>query len=134
MSSPATATGALAGAGIGALVGGPVGAAVGAGIGATAGGRRGGHGTTGAVAAPIRSRVPLDARKTAMLNQLAAASGPRFDRLYGQAQRMAHQEALGLYTAYAQTGSDPARGRLRPVGDPASRAAPRRRAAPAGRR
>ena len=99
-----TATGALAGAGIGAVVGGPVGAAVGAGIGGAAGTAAD---TTGAVAAPIQVATPLDARKTAMLNELAAASGPRFDRLYGDAQRMAHQEAIALYTAYAQSGSDP---------------------------
>jgi predicted outer membrane protein len=99
-----TATGALAGAGIGAVVGGPVGAAVGAGIGGAAAAAAE---TTGAAAAPIQVATPLDARKTAMLNELAAASGSRFDRLYGQAQRMAHQEALGLFTAYAQSGSDP---------------------------
>jgi len=99
-----TATGALAGAGIGAVVGGPVGAAVGAGIGGAAGAAAD---TTGAVAAPIQVATPLDARKSAMLNELAAASGSRFDRLYGQAQRMAHQEALGLFTAYAQSGGDP---------------------------
>jgi len=104
-----TATGALAGAGIGAVVGGPVGAAVGAGIGATTGATAGAAAeTTGAVGAPIRSAVPLDARKTAMLNQLASATGPQFDRLYAQAQRMAHQEALAMYTAYSQNGSDPA--------------------------
>jgi predicted outer membrane protein len=81
-----------------------VGAAVGAGIGGAAGAAAD---TTGAVAAPIQVATPLDARKSAMLNELAAASGSRFDRLYGQAQRMAHQEALGLFTAYAQSGSDP---------------------------
>jgi predicted outer membrane protein len=52
--------------------------------------------------------VQLDAQKSAMLNQLASTSGPQFDRLYGQAQRMAHQEALALYTGYAQSGTDPA--------------------------
>ncbi|HEU4517961.1 MAG TPA: DUF4142 domain-containing protein [Microvirga sp.] len=99
-----TVGGTLAGAGVGAVVGGPVGAAVGAGIGGAAGAAAD---TTGAVAAPIQVATPLDARKSAMLNELAAASGSRFDRLYGQAQRMAHQEALGLFTAYAQSGSDP---------------------------
>jgi predicted outer membrane protein len=104
-----TATGALAGAGVGALVGGPVGAAVGADIGATTGATAGAAAeSTGAVGTPIRTAVPLDARKAAMLNQLASTSGPQFDRLYGQAQRMAHQEALAVYTAYAQNGRDPA--------------------------
>jgi predicted outer membrane protein len=100
--------GTLAGAGIGALVGGPVGAAVGAGVGATAGAaaRASDVQQTGSVT-PIRLGVPLDAQKTAMLNQLASTSGPQFDRLYGQAQRMAHQEALALYTNYSQNGTDP---------------------------
>jgi predicted outer membrane protein len=104
-----TATGALAGAGVGALVGGPVGAAVGAGVGATTGATAGAVQTTGSVnAASIRTAVPLDARKQAMLAQLASTSGPTFDRLYGQMQRMAHQEALAVYTGYSQNGSDPA--------------------------
>lgn len=107
-----SAGGALAGAGVGALVGGPVGAAVGAGIGATTGaaaGRAADVQTTGSIGAPtpIRLGVPLDAEKTAMLNQLASASGREFDRLYGQAQMMSHQEALGLYQTYAQMGMDP---------------------------
>jgi predicted outer membrane protein len=107
--SGSTVTGTLAGAGVGALVGGPVGAAVGAGIGATTGATAGAAAdSTGAVGTPIRTAVPLDARKAAMLNQLASTSGPQFDRLYGQAQRMAHQEALAVYTAYAQNGRDPA--------------------------
>lgn len=104
-----TASGALAGAGVGALVGGPVGAAVGAGVGATTGaaaGRAADVQATGSVS-PIRLGVPLDAEKTAMLNQLASTSGPQFDRLYGQAQRMGHQEALSLHASYAQAGTDP---------------------------
>ncbi len=104
-----TATGALAGAGVGALVGGPVGAAVGAGVGATTGAAAGSGEVqaTGSVT-PIRLGVPLSPEKTAMLNQLASTSGPQFDRLYAQAQVMAHQEALGLYQSYAQAGTDPA--------------------------
>jgi predicted outer membrane protein len=99
-----TVTGTLAGAGVGALVAGPVGAAVGAGVGATAGAAA----SSGqAASAPMRMGVQLDPEKTAMLNQLASTSGPQFDRLYGQAQRMAHQETLGLYQAYAQNGTDP---------------------------
>lgn len=101
--------GTLAGAGIGALVGGPVGAAVGAGVGATTGaaaGRTADVQSTGSVT-PIRLGMPLSPEKTAMLNQLAAASGPQFDRLYGQAQRTGHQEALALHSGYAQAGNDP---------------------------
>lgn len=104
-----TATGALTGAGVGALVGGPVGAAVGAGVGATTGAAAGSAAdvqTTGSVT-PVRVGVPLSPEKTAMLNQLASTSGPQFDRLYGQYQRMGHQEALALHANYAQAGGDP---------------------------
>ena len=91
--------GSAVGAGVGFLAGGPVGAAVGAGVGAT----------TGSVAAaPIRTAVPLDAQKVGMLNQLAAADGRQFDRLYGRMQAASHQEALALFTSYAQAGDDPA--------------------------
>jgi hypothetical protein len=103
-----TAAGALTGAGVGALVGGPVGAAVGAGVGATTGAAAGEVQATGSVApTPIRLGVPLPPEKVAMLNQLAATSGPQFDRLYGQYQRMGHQEALNLHASYAQAGGDP---------------------------
>jgi predicted outer membrane protein len=94
--------GAAAGAGIGFLAGGPVGAAVGAGVGATTGSVAG---ATGAGA--IRTAIPLDARKSEMLNQLAAAEGRQFDRLYGRMQLESHQEALGLFTSYSQSGDDP---------------------------
>ncbi|HZH52940.1 MAG TPA: DUF4142 domain-containing protein [Microvirga sp.] len=108
-SGAAPASGALAGAGVGALVGGPVGAAVGAGVGATTGAAASRDvAATGAISAPMQLPVQLDAEKSAMLNQLASTSGRQFDRLYGQAQRMAHQEALAMYTTYAQTGTDPA--------------------------
>ena len=50
----------------------------------------------------------LDSRHAAMLNQLGAASGPQFDRLYGQMMVMSHQEALALHGSYAQAGTDPA--------------------------
>ncbi|MCB5173843.1 MULTISPECIES: DUF4142 domain-containing protein [Microvirga] len=108
--SASPAGGALAGAGVGALVGGPVGAAVGAGVGATAGAASASDvQATGAISsAPMQLPVQLDAQKAAMLNQLASTSGSQFDRLYGQYQRMAHEQALALYTTYAQTGNDPA--------------------------
>jgi predicted outer membrane protein len=102
---PAAAGGAVAGTATGAAAGaaaaGPVGAVVGAGLGATTGAV--GPLVTGSIGAP----APMDARKAAMLSQMASARGPAFDRLYGQAQRMAHQEALAVFTAYAQTGTDP---------------------------
>jgi predicted outer membrane protein len=101
--------GTLAGAGIGAVIGGPVGAVVGAGVGAAAGATAGAAAgrpdvqTTGSTT-PIRLGMPLSPEKTALLNQLASTSGPQFDRLYGQAQRQAHQEALALHS---QAGNDP---------------------------
>ncbi|PVE23073.1 DUF305 domain-containing protein [Microvirga sp. KLBC 81] len=101
--------GTLAGAGIGALIGGPVGAAVGAGVGAAAGTTAGAAAevqSTGSIT-PVRIGVPLSPEKTAMLNQLASTSGAQFDRLYGQYQRMGHQEALALHANYAQAGGDP---------------------------
>ena len=59
-------------------------------------------------AAAVPSMAPmLDARHAAMLNQLAAASGRQFDRLYVQMQVMAHQEAVAMFAAYAQSGGDP---------------------------
>ena len=102
-----TATGAAGGALVGAAVAGPVGAAVGAAVGAGAGA------TAGAaagrpVAAPVASRVPLSARHAAMLNQLAAARGATFDVLYGQMQVASHQEAVAMFAAFAQGGTDPA--------------------------
>jgi predicted outer membrane protein len=107
-----TGTGALAGAGVGALMGGPVGAVVGAGVGATAGAVAGSPqrdvGTTGSVSAPMRLGVALPPEKMTMLNELASASGPQFDRLYGRYQRTAHEETLNLYRTYAQNGRDPA--------------------------
>jgi predicted outer membrane protein len=98
-------TGGLVGAGVGALVGGPVGAAVGAGIGAAAGVTTGAASRGGTSAS--QAGVALDSNQSATLQQLAAARGPRFDRLYGRAQRVAHQEALALYTSYARSGQDP---------------------------
>jgi predicted outer membrane protein len=103
-----TAAGTLTGAGIGAIAGGPVGAAVGAGVGAAAGATAGAADVTGSVGAPVQTALPLDARKAAMLNQLASTTGSRFDRLYGQMQRQSHQEAVALFATYAQSGQDPA--------------------------
>ena len=91
-----TVGGAATGAVVGAVVGGPVGA-----VGATAGSAGGGMAAAGGVA--------LDARHAAMLNQLASIPpGPRFDATYGAMQVQAHQEAVAMFAAYAQGGSDPA--------------------------
>jgi len=96
-----TVGGAATGAVVGAVVGGPVGAVVGGAVGATAGSAGGGTTSSGGVA--------LDARHAAMLNQLASVPpGPRFDATYGAMQVQAHQEAVAMFAAYAQGGSNPA--------------------------
>src|SRR3954462_13925258 len=64
--------------------------------------------TSQALGVPPGSAVALDARHATMLNQLAPASGPAFDAAYAQMQVMAHQEAVGMFAAYAQGGADPA--------------------------
>jgi len=64
--------------------------------------------TSQALGVPVGSAVALDARHASMLNQLASTSGGTFDALYGQMQIMAHQEAVGMFAAYAQGGTDPA--------------------------
>ncbi len=46
----------------------------------------------------------VDADKAAALQQLAAASGAQFDRLYIKVQTDAHVEAVGLFSGYAQNG------------------------------
>jgi putative membrane protein len=55
----------------------------------------------------VAPQVTLDARHASMLNQLAGASGPAFDVLYGPMQVMSHQEAVAMFAAYAQGGADP---------------------------
>jgi putative membrane protein len=46
----------------------------------------------------------LDPRHAGMLQQLSAARGRAFDRLYARMQVMAHQETVALFSTYAQTG------------------------------
>lgn len=99
-----TVGGAAVGAGVGAVAAGPVGALVGAGVGAATTGA----GTTGG---PLLYSGPaVDPRYAAMMGQLAATSGRDFDSLYRQMQLTAHQEAIGLYTAYASQPDDPGLG------------------------
>jgi putative membrane protein len=64
--------------------------------------------TSQALGVPAGSAVALDARHASMLNQLAPLGGRAFDAAYGQMQVMAHQEAVGMFAAYAQGGVDPA--------------------------
>ena len=60
-------------------------------------------------ASPVMFGGPgtLDPRHAAMLSQLAAQSGPAFDRLYDQMQLAGHREAVALFASYATTGDDP---------------------------
>jgi putative membrane protein len=48
----------------------------------------------------------LDARHQALLEQLSQAEGERFDAEYIRMQVQAHQEAVALFTAYADGGDD----------------------------
>jgi putative membrane protein len=50
----------------------------------------------------------LDAEKQAMLDQLKAASGAEFDRLFVEQQKTAHQKALALLQGYASGGDNEA--------------------------
>ena len=90
-----------------AVSGGLLGAGAGAGVGAATGAAAGAVGGTVGMFAP--GGAALDPRKADMLNQLASARpGPGFDRMYLTMQVAAHQEAVAMFSAYAQTGSDPA--------------------------
>lgn len=50
----------------------------------------------------------IDAEKQAMLDQLKAASGAEFDRLFVDQQKTAHQKALALLRNYASSGENAA--------------------------
>jgi putative membrane protein len=59
--------------------------------------------TTSATANP--SMMPKD---TALLDQLKATNGKAFQSKYIEMQTQAHKEAVALFTAYANSGDDPA--------------------------
>jgi putative membrane protein len=63
---------------------------------------------TAAASANVTVTPTLDAEKQGMLDQLKAASGAEFDRLYIQQQKTAHQKALALLQSYASGGDNPA--------------------------
>jgi putative membrane protein len=50
----------------------------------------------------------LDARHLALLEELKKAERPRFDEEYVRMQVQAHQQAVALFTAYAEHGEDAA--------------------------
>jgi putative membrane protein len=49
----------------------------------------------------------LDQKHTALLQQLQDARGRQFDQLYIRQQVQAHQEAVDLFSNYAQSGDNP---------------------------
>lgn len=49
----------------------------------------------------------LSARHQALLDQLAATPAESFDGAYMALQAQAHEEAIALFSAYAQNGDDP---------------------------
>ena len=59
---------------------------------------------TAASQAKVTVAPRLDAEKQAMLDQLKAANGADFDRLFLQQQKTAHQKALGVLQAFAAGG------------------------------
>ena len=63
---------------------------------------------TAAQSANVPVAPALDAEKQGMLDQLKAASGAEFDRLFVQQQKAAHQKALSLLQGYAGGGDNPA--------------------------
>jgi putative membrane protein len=63
---------------------------------------------TAASSAGVTVTPALDAEKQGMLDQLKAASGAEFDRVYLQQQKTAHQKALALLQGYASGGDNPA--------------------------
>lgn len=104
------ATGAAAGAVGGTLSGGPIGAVEGAGSGAARGASAGSRTLTGDVDTTAgTTMVQPNPQQQAMLSELSATPpGQRFDRLYGRMQVQSHQMTIGMYQAYAASGTNPA--------------------------
>ena len=61
-----------------------------------------------AAEATVTLAPALDAEKKAMLEQLRAASGVEFDRLFVEQQKAAHSKALALLEGYSAGGDNPA--------------------------
>lgn len=56
----------------------------------------------------VQLPTSLDARHQQMIDDLRAAEGEAFDRLYMEQQRMAHEAAHRLHSGFAQGGDNPA--------------------------
>ncbi len=63
---------------------------------------------TAAGGANVTVMPALDAEKQGMLDQLKAASGAEFDRMFLDQQKMAHQKALLLLQNYSMSGDNAA--------------------------
>ena len=103
------APGAAAGVVGGTVTGGRVGAVVGATSGAARGAAAGSRIGRADVDVTASTVVQPNPEQQAMLAELSATpAGPQFDRLYVSQQLKAHQMAIGMTQAYAQTGPNPA--------------------------
>ena len=67
------------------------------------------EGSAGPVTGPTGVMQP---RHAAMLQQLSAAHGRAFERLFKRMQIQVHREAIALYTAYSRDGNEPALAKL----------------------
>ena len=63
---------------------------------------------TAAQSASVTVTPQLDAEKQRMLDELKAASGAEFDRLFLEQQKTAHQKALSLLQGYSSGGDNAA--------------------------
>ena len=54
------------------------------------------------------SGEPMDAKQQAMMDELKAADGDAFEAKYIAMQTDAHKQAVALFSAYANSGDDPA--------------------------
>lgn len=54
------------------------------------------------------SGKPMDAKQQAMMDELKAADGDAFEAKYIAMQTEAHRQAVALFSAYANSGDDPA--------------------------
>lgn len=59
------------------------------------------------MASGMQIPTQLDARHRQMIDDLRAAEGAEFDRIYMQQQRMAHDSAYRLHSSFAQGGDNP---------------------------
>jgi len=58
----------------------------------------------------VQAQLPtaLDSEHQQMLDDLKGKTGKDFDRAYNDAQKKGHEDAVALFTAYAQNGDNPA--------------------------